>query len=120
MDHDSRDHVGVIESVTIGADRIGRAIVRFGRSQRADEIFNDVKDGIRNHVSVGYMIHKAILEESGEDGDIYRVSDWEPFEVSMVSVPADASVGVGRAADADSQIEFIEEKKPKQISVKAD
>jgi len=117
MDHDSRDHVGVIESVVIGADKVGRAVVRFGKGARADEIFQDVKDGIRSHVSVGYMIHKALLEESGDDGDIYRVTDWEPFEVSMVSVPADATVGVGRSADVESTIEIIEEPEQK-IEVK--
>lgn len=100
MDHDSRDHIGVIESVQIGADRVGRAVVRFGKSARAEEIFQDVKDGIRSNVSVGYMINKAVLVETGEaDDDTYRVTDWTPFEVSLVSVPADFSVGVGRSAE---------------------
>ena len=99
MDHNSRDHVGVIESVQIGADRVGRAVVRFGKSARADEVFTDVKDGIRRNVSVGYVIHKAVLQSTEEDKDTYRVSDWEPFEVSLVSVPADTSVGVGRSME---------------------
>ena len=107
MDHDSRDHVGVIESVQIGADRGGRAVVRFGKSARAEEVFQDVKDGIRQNVSVGYMIHKAVLVEQNEEQDTYRVTDWEPFEVSLTSVAADVSVGIGRAADAESPIEFI-------------
>ena len=107
MDHDSRDHIGVIESVQIGTDRVGRAVVRFGKSARAEEVFQDVKDGIRQNVSVGYMIHKAVLVEQNEEQDTYRVTDWEPFEVSLVSVPADASVGIGRSADAESPIEFI-------------
>lgn len=99
MDHDARDHVGVIESVRIDADRVGRALVRFGRSQRAEEIFQDVRDGIRRNVSVGYMIHRATLVETKEDQEIYRVTDWEPHEISLVSVPADASVGVGRSME---------------------
>ena len=57
MDHDTRDQVGVIESIQIGADRVGRAVVRFGKSARAEEIYQDVKDGIRSNVSVGYAIH---------------------------------------------------------------
>lgn len=97
-DHDSRDVVGVIESVNVGADRIARAVVRFGKSARAQEVFQDVVDGIRRNVSVGYMIHKAQLVETNEGVETYRVTDWEPFEVSLVSVPADASVGVGRSA----------------------
>lgn len=108
MDHDTRDQVGVIESIQIGADRVGRAVVRFGKSARAEEIYQDVKDGIRSNVSVGYAIHEAKLIESKEDQDTYRVTDWEPFEVSFVSVPADASVGVGRSADKAGEIEFLE------------
>ncbi len=118
MDHDARDHVGVIESVRIDADRVGRAVVRFGRSQRAEEIFQDVKDGIRRNVSVGYMIHKATLVEMREDQEIYRVTDWEPHEVSLVSVPADTSVGVGRAMEdprTAEQDEQAETPKPKSI-----
>lgn len=97
-DHDSRDVVGVVESVEIGPDRVGRAVVRFGKSARASEVFQDVVDGIRRNVSVGYVIHKAQLVETKDNTDTYRVTDWEPFEVSLVSVPADASVGVGRSA----------------------
>lgn len=98
-DHDTRDQIGVVQSVTIGADRVARALVRFGKSERASEIFQDVVDGIRANVSVGYLIHKAQLVESTDDADTYRVTDWEPYEVSIVSVPADASVGVGRSAE---------------------
>ena len=96
-DHSSRDVVGVVESVEIGADHIARAVVRFGKSVRAEEVFQDVVDGIRRNVSVGYMIHKAQLVETKDSVETYRVTDWEPFEVSLVSVPADASVGVGRS-----------------------
>lgn len=98
-DHDTRDHIGVIESVQLGADRVARAKVRFGKSARADEKFNDVVDGILCHVSVGYQIHQAVLVETKDDVETYRVTDWEPYEVSFLSVPADTSVGVGRSAE---------------------
>lgn len=97
-DHNTTDQIGVIESVQLGADRVARAVVRFGKSARAEEVFRDVVDGIRRNVSVGYQIHQAVLVETNDDQDTYRVSDWEPYEVSLVSVPADASVGVGRSA----------------------
>lgn len=97
VDHDTRDVVGVVETVEVGADRVARAVVRFGRSTRAQEVWQDVKDGIRRNVSVGYMIHAAKLIETDDDNDTYRVTDWEPYEVSLVSVPADPSVGVGRS-----------------------
>lgn len=99
VNHDWADQVGVVESVTIGDDRRGRAVVRFGRSARADEIFQDIMDGIRRHVSVGYRVHGAKLAETRDEVDVYRVTDWEPFEISIVSVPADTSVGIGRAME---------------------
>ncbi len=102
-DHDAKDVVGVVESVEIGADRVGRAVVRFGKSARAEEVWQDVRDGIRRNVSFGYMIHKAVLVETVEGVDTYRVTDFEPFEISLVSVPADASVGVGRSAPSETQ-----------------
>jgi HK97 family phage major capsid protein/HK97 family phage prohead protease len=96
-DHNHRDVVGVIESVEIGADRVARAVVRFGKSARAEEVWQDVRDGIRRNVSVGYLIHQAVLVETKEGQETYRVTDWEPYEVSLVSVPADPSVGIGRS-----------------------
>ena len=99
VDHDTRDHVGVIDIVSIDTDRRGRAVVRFGKSARADEIFTDVVDGIRKSVSVGYVIHTLVLEKSTDAMDIYRATDWEPYEISIVSVSADVSVGVGRSAE---------------------
>lgn len=99
-DHDPKDVIGVVESVQIGPDRIARAVVRFGKSARAEEVWQDVRDGIRRNVSVGYLIHEAQLVETKDGRDTYRVTAWEPYEVSLVSIPADASVGVGRSSEA--------------------
>ncbi len=101
VDHDGTDHVGVVEQVVISGDRMGRAQVRFGKSARAEEIWQDVKDGIRKSVSVGYRIHKMALESETDGMESYRATDWEPYEISMVSVPADAQVGIGRAATGE-------------------
>lgn len=96
LQHDCDDQIGVVESVSIDADRRGRAVVRFGKSALAEEIFQDVKDGIRKHVSVGYIVHDAKLTEEREGEDVWTITSWEPFEISIVAVPADISVGVGR------------------------
>jgi HK97 family phage major capsid protein len=100
-DHNHRDVVGGIkkESVVIGADRVVRAVARFGRGVRAEEVFSDVLDEIRQNVSVGYLVHEAVLAGQRDGKDIYRVTDWEPYEVSLVSVPADPSVGIGRSLE---------------------
>lgn len=99
VNHDWDDQVGVVESVTVGKDRRGRAVVRFGKSARASEVWQDVVDRIRRHVSVGYQIHKVEIEERSGMPDMVRVTDWEPFEISIASVPADISVGVGRSQE---------------------
>ena len=100
-DHDPRDQIGVVESFSIDTkDGKARAKVKFSKSARGQEIYQDVVDGIRRNVSVGFSIHKLVLEEENEDGnDLYRADDWEPFELSIVSIPADISVGVGRNAE---------------------
>lgn len=108
VDHDTGDQVGVIEEAKIGTDRRGRAVVRLGKSQRAEEIFRDIADGIRRNVSVGYRVHQMQLESvEGENQELktYRVTKWEPLEVSVVAVPADNSVGIGRSEDASREFE---------------
>lgn len=98
LDHDPRQQIGVIENVDLDGDsRRLRGTVRFGKSALAKEVFDDVKDGIRSNVSVGYAVNKM----DREDKDRYRVSSWSPMEVSVVSIPADRTVGVGRSAEDD-------------------
>jgi len=106
--HDWGQHIGVIENVKI-ENRRGTALVRFGNSTLADEKFRDVLDGVLVHVSVGYRVHKVVLEESSDDStDIYRAVDWEPYEISLLPIPADTTVGVGRAATFNFDIEIEE------------
>lgn len=95
LQHNPDKQIGVVESVNI-SDGIGRAVVRFGKGGLAEEVYQDVKDGIRRKVSVGYMVNKMVLESQVDDVETYRVTDWTPLEVSIVSIPADNSVGVGR------------------------
>ena len=104
VNHDSSDQVGVVESARIDKDRKGRAVIRFSRSSRGEEIYQDVQDGIRTLVSVGYRIYDYEIEEAVRDGepDTIRVSDWEPYEVSLVAIPADATVGVGRSVEDET------------------
>jgi HK97 family phage major capsid protein len=95
LDHDPRQQIGVVENVDLdGSARRLRATVRFGRNGLAKEVFDDVVDGIRSNISVGYHVNSMV-----EDGEAsYRVNNWLPMEVSVVSIPADRTVGVGRSA----------------------
>lgn len=117
-DHDTTKQVGVIQQAEIGKDRRGTAVVRFGKGALADAEFQDVKDGIRVNVSVGYRIHQMILEEEKGSDAVYRVTKWEPLEISLVSIPADQSVGVGRSTDEKWDIEIIQRKQPNKQTEK--
>ncbi len=98
--HNMDEQIGVIEEFRLDeAAKRTVAVVRFGRSALAQEVFQDVVDGIKQNISVGYRINK--LEQSNNDkiGDHYRAS-WTPYEASLVSIPADtdtSKVGVGRS-----------------------
>jgi len=118
VNHDSSDQVGVVESARVDDDKRGRAVIRFSRSRRGEEIFQDVKDGIRQLVSVGYRIHKYEVTERKGQSDLVRVTDWEPFEASIVAIPADASVGVGRSADQSTPTSEIIETKESVMDTK--
>jgi HK97 family phage major capsid protein len=97
VQHDSHDQIGVVEKAYVTGGKC-RAVVRFSRSARAQEMFQDVCDGIRSLVSVGYRVKNMVLSETNEEsGDTYLVDSWMPHEISLVSIPADASVGVGRS-----------------------
>lgn len=96
VEHSRGDQIGVIEKAWL-ADKRGQAIVRFGKSTRAEEIFQDVKGGIRRLVSVGYRVYKMTRDKIENDVETLRAVSWEPMEISIVSVPADPTVGVGRS-----------------------
>jgi HK97 family phage major capsid protein len=84
--HDLNDQIGVIESAKIEDGR-GIATVRFSRSERGEEFYQDVLDGIRSGVSVGYVIDE--MEERSER--VFEATRWSPHEISLVSTPADLS-----------------------------
>lgn len=100
FNHDWDTPIGVIESARIENGK-GRATVRFGNSARAKEVFEDVRDGILKGVSVGYRI-SDFKEEKRDGKTIITALRWQPYEASIVSVPADITVGVGRAATPPS------------------
>ena len=102
-DHDASQQIGVVENAYLDNQR-GKLMsrVRFGRGTLASEIFNDVKDGIRTQVSIGYQINPDSMVKS-ETTDEVRVTDWMPMEVSIVSMGADQNVGFGRSLSLNQQ-----------------
>ena len=100
LDHDMTKQIGVIEEFRLDEEqKRTTALVRFGKSNLAREVFQDVVDGIRMNVSLGYRIDK--MERTEKDDETYYRAAFTPMEVSMVSIPADQSrlVGVGRSKD---------------------
>jgi HK97 family phage major capsid protein len=100
LDHDMTKQIGVVEEFKLDETaKRTTAVVRFGRSTLADEVFRDVVDGIRMNISVGYRVDK--LERQNKDDETFYRASWTPMEISSVSVPADQSrlVGVGRSKD---------------------
>ena len=106
FNHDRDAVVGHIEKVWIEDNR-GKALVRFDTDEQSETIFQKVQSGTLQGVSVGYAVNRyEVLEDEDTkstngrfNGPAYVVTDWEPLEISIVSVPADATVGVGRSAE---------------------
>ena len=114
LDHDLTKQIGVIERTYLDqADRRLRSVVRFGKSALAQEVYQDVKDGIRSNVSIGYQIRE--MEQKNERDGTVAISSWVPYEASIVSVPADAGVGVNRSAEIIEPV--IEKKEVKMTEV---
>lgn len=89
--------IGVVESARLEAAQ-GVATVRFAKAgvdPEADRIVDKIADGILRNVSVGYRTHAAerVLPDVDEV-PVYRMIDWEPVEISIVPIGADAGAGV--------------------------
>lgn len=124
--HDSYSGVdAVLGSVVPGSARVeGRkGIARILLSSApgdADRVAK-IRDGVIRGVSVGYRTKKFQLDDAGADGwPVRRFTLWEPYEISVVGVPADPGAHVrslnGEAIDArvtreagERRAQFIEE-----------
>ena len=106
-DHDMTAQIGIVEEAYLDrAERKLRAVVRFGKSALAREVYEDVKDGVVRNVSIGYIVKN--MEQRGNNGTV-MVNQWTPYEASIVAVPADnVGAGIGRSAEF---VETIEVKK---------
>lgn len=105
--HDMDAVIGVIEGAEIRSDqKKGIATVRFSKSPDADQKFQDVKDKIIQNVSFGYRVDEMQCMNPGSDEEpVYMATKWTPFEISLVSIPADPTVGVGRSAGTEEEFE---------------
>lgn len=101
--HRSDKQIGVVTRAWLDRQTgRGKAVVRFGRSELAEEEMRDAQDDVRVNVSVGYEIRELELVKKDGDVSTYRVTDWLPLECSLVSIPADMTVGLGRSVGAET------------------
>lgn len=102
--HDKHQQVGVIENARIENKSI---IISARISPNQKDLITDIEAGIIKNVSIGYRIYNEKIEstESNEQGEVikktWRVTDWKPKEVSIVSIPADDTVGFMRQYNQD-------------------
>jgi len=73
---------------------VGRASLKIDGGSENEPIIRKILDGIIRNVSVGYRVHR--YEVIREDGKVplYRAIDWEPYEISLVPIGADAGAGI--------------------------
>lgn len=123
LDRHYGDQVGLM-AVEVKDRKLGGSVT-FCNGGRAQEIAKDAAQGLRRNVSVGYAVSSESYRIEGEkDGvPVVRAMSWMPYEASFEPVPADATVGVGRAASevksAEVSAQTTKEKKtmdPKLIA----
>jgi HK97 family phage prohead protease len=116
---DNHDSYGSVSDIVLGVvERAwmdkgkGYAKIRFANNEKGKETLELVKDGIVRNISVGYQVNKYQVTRAMEKGelDLYRAVDWEPYEVSIVAVPADYSAQIRMAGEGHKvEIEYDKE-----------
>lgn len=90
----------------------GRATLRLSKRADIAEIVADIKAGIIRAISVGYSVSKyeitrTIDRTDGGTMPLYRAVAWQPYEISFVTVPADADASTRSQPASGVQCEFI-------------
>ena len=113
--HDDNQQIGKIERFYLDEkNKITIAEVVFSRNELADEIFRDVVDDIRNCVSIGYQIlGMRKVEDASEPTFAVR---FKVLECSIVSLPADSTVGVIRREEPENNIDRAEDVETNNIN----
>lgn len=103
FNHDQDQVIGVIEKAWLKDGR-GFCQVRFSKDEDGQKVLNNIKDEIMRNVSVGYQILEMALTKQSDSGNEYTATRWMPYEVSIVAIPADPTVGIGRnQSDSDEK-----------------
>ncbi len=102
--HRSYDLSSQLGVVVDGSARLangeGTATLRFSRREEVAPIVQDIRDKVIRNVSVGYRVHEYEVTEREGERPIYRAIDWEPYEISFVTMPFDAGAQTRSAESA--------------------
>jgi hypothetical protein len=91
---DARDVLGRVTAARLEAGR-GHATLQFSTAADVEPVWQRIADGTLRAVSVGYRVHRYDQAPDAATGQtIHRAVDWEPFEISIVPIPADAAAVV--------------------------
>lgn len=111
------NRIGVVETAWLENNR-GKAILKLSKRNEINDIWKDIQDGILCNVSVGYQINQKELINHNLNSTkqykannlppTYRITSWTPLEISLVDIPADYTVGVGRTIE---DLNFINNQK---------
>ena len=103
--HDRDAVIGKVERAWLENGR-GEAEITFDSDEESEKIYQKVKSKTLKGVSVGYLVdswEEVMPNKQSADGRFTGpcsiARKWTPFEISIVSVPADPSVGVGRSME---------------------
>lgn len=104
--------IGVVERASLEHGK-GVGDVRFSKRADVEPFYQDVRDKIIRSVSVGYRVTKFKELDETRDGIPVRLAvDWEPFEVSLVPMGADAGAKVRSSKDVETYRCVIERAVP--------
>ena len=104
--HDPERQLGAITKAWIENGKL-MVTAKFSSNSFPQSILRDIQDGLRKNVSVGYQILDFVMvKENDYEHPVMLVKHWLPLEGSIVSIPADEQVGIGRSLESvDDEME---------------
>ncbi|TKU21343.1 phage major capsid protein [Citrobacter sp. wls827] len=102
FNHDRDKLLGAVVEARMDSDRVGRATLKISNVGLGNTMWGMIQEGILSHISIGYNIYDYRM-----DGNNIIVTNFEIYEISLVTVPADETVGIGRAFGCDDQMRDV-------------
>ena len=102
FNHDRDKLLGAVVEARMDSDRVGRATLKISNVGLGNTMWGMIQEGILSHISIGYNIYDYRM-----DGNNIIVTNFQIYEISLVTVPADETVGIGRAFGCDDQMRDV-------------